>query len=458
MKDTESPGGTPITLVSADSHVGLPPKEYKKYFEAEHHAAVDAYVDDHRFYHAAFRKLGYPFSTTELEVADTRGAISAGGIVGFFDPVRRLEIVQEEGVVAEVLHPAGPISAAPFCDQGTRRVPDELRAAGTRAYNRFLEEFCSTDRRRLLGVALTYPYPDMEAAAWTVRWARDAGMAAVFPARFAGAAGDLPPLHDRSWDPFWAALHDTGLPVHIHAGHGAPQGRFIEMVEQLLDRCEETGSAAAFADLFDGPPVERRPLWQLMWGGVFDRFPNLRVVFTEIRGDWVPATLTYLDLRYEQTGRPMRLSPSEYWRRHCAIGASFMRRSDLAARNAIGADRVMFGTDYPHTEGTWPNTMDYLRLVLDDVDESEARRILGLNAIETYGLDRTYLDSLAVGLGPRPHDLLGRAGDVDRRLVDFFAHFNGLHKTGNEALDFVAASLDEDLATIGAARPVLSAS
>jgi hypothetical protein len=126
-----------------------------------------------------------------------------------------------------------------------------------------------------------------------------------------------------------------------------------------------------------------------------------------------------------------------------------MRRSDLAARNAIGAGHFMFGTDYPHTEGTWPNTIDYLRLVLDDVDESDARRILGQNAIETYGLDGTYLDSLAAGLGPRPGDLLGRAADVDRRLVEFFAHFNGLEKTSNEALDFVAASLDEDLATTG---------
>ena len=383
---TSEQNGKPFTLVSADSHAGLPPKEYKKYFEAQYQDAVDGYVYDHRIYHAAFRKLGFPFGTAELDVADKRGAITAGGVAGFFDPARRLEIVAEEGVVAEILHPAGPISAAPFCDQGTRLVSDELRAAGTRAYNRFIEEFCSTDPRRLLGVALTYPYPDMDAAVKSVRWARDAGMAAVFPARFAGVPGDLPPLFDRSWDPFFAALQETGMPLEIHAGHGAPQGKFMDKIELLLERCKETGSDVEFADFFEGPPVERRTLWQMMWGGVFDRFPNLRVVFTEIRADWLPATLAHLDRRYIETGRPMKLTPSEYWRRNCASGASFMRRSDLAARDVVGIDRMMFGTDYPHTEGTFPRSKEQVSIDFAGIPDAEVYQMVVGNAARLYGL------------------------------------------------------------------------
>lgn len=271
-------------------------------------------------------------------------------------------------------------------------------------------------------------------------------MVAVFPPRFAGVPGDLPPLHDPEWDPFWASCNETMLPVHIHAGHGAEQGKFKDKVQAILERARLTGLDADFAEVFEGLPSERRPLWQLMWGGVFDRFPNLRVVFAEVRGDWVPATLEYLDRRYEETGRPMRMRPSEYWAKHCLVGASFMRRSDLSVRKEVGVDRMMFGTDYPHIEGTWPNTLPYLRIVLDDVNEDDARRILGENAVDTYGLDREYLRGLAARVGFMPSDVLGRAANVDPRLVEYFVSHNGLAKSAKLDLEFVADSLAEDIA------------
>ncbi|MFJ6569236.1 amidohydrolase family protein [Streptomyces sp. NPDC091292] len=416
----------PFTIVSADSHVGLLPEEYRPYLDPQYRPALDDYIQDNLVFQSLFRKLGYPFPPEILDVIDTRGAISSGGVAGFWDAHRRLRIQAEDGLVAEVLHPGGPIAITPWADPGTRRVSEELRAAGTAAYNRFLADFCSVDRKRLLGVPSTYPWPDMEAAARTVRWAAEQGMVGVYPARFAGAKDDLPPIYDRSWDPFWAACAETGIKVHLHAGSGKPQGFMLTRIKGALERAGQGPDALAqiFESIFD----ERRPLWQLMWSGVFDRFPELRVVFVEIRSYWIPPTLDALTRKNEEAGGVLKLTPWEYWERNCSVTPTFMRLTDLDVRENVGLNKVMFGSDYPHAEGTWPNTLDFLRFVLDDVPETDARAILGDNAIDFYGLDRAYLENLGAQHGPKPADILGQAHTVDQGVIDHLNNRNGLNK------------------------------
>jgi predicted TIM-barrel fold metal-dependent hydrolase len=266
----------------------------------------------------------------------------------------------------------------------------------------------------------------MAAAARTVKWAAEQGMVAVYPARFAGAKDDLPPIYDRSWDPFWAACSDTGIKVHLHAGSGKPQGFMLTRIKGALEKAGQGPDALAqiFESIFD----ERRPLWQLMWAGVFDRFPDLRVVFVEIRSHWIPPTLDVLTRRNAEAGGVLKLSPWEYWERNCAVTPTFMRLSDLAVRDKVGPGKTMFGSDYPHAESTWPNTLDFLRLVLNDVPETDARAILADNAIDFYGLDREYLNNLGAQHGPKPADLLGQAHTVDPGVIDHHNNRNGLNK------------------------------
>jgi predicted TIM-barrel fold metal-dependent hydrolase len=443
-----------LVVVSADSHVGLPAPHYRQYFDPGYRDQLDSYMSDTKMYHSLLHKMGYPASADVLDVIDKRSAMLTGGVAGYFDPKRRLQEDDDDGVVAEILHPGGPISNAPLFDNSTSPSSPELRAAGVRAYNRFLAEFCSYAPDRLFGVAPVYPWPDMEAAADTVRWAKEAGMVAVWAPRMAGADNDLPPFYDKRWDPLWDALSETGLLMHIHAGWGYEQGAVMALVRDAMARAEaESGSVAeAVSQFFEDVFQERRPLWQLMWGGVFDRFPNLKVAFIEIRADWLPATLELLDRYNDRSETKLAMRPSEYWQQNCVATATFMRPSDLRARSALGLDKILFGTDYPHIESTWPNTVDFLRVVLDDVPEADARAILGGNAISLYGLDRVALEAIAARIGPRPEDVYGQRDLVDERLITHWNKVNGLGKSPNIGEQRLSQVLDLDLPQASLAR------
>jgi predicted TIM-barrel fold metal-dependent hydrolase len=435
-----------LTIVSGDSHVGLPASQYREYFEPQYRDQLDGYLADTKTYHSLVRKFGYPASADVLEIIDKRGAMLTGGVAGYFDPKRRLQEAEADGVAAEILHPGGPISNAPLFDNSTSPTTPELRAAGARAYNRFLAEFCSYSPKRLLGIPAAYPWPDMAAAADAIYWAKDTGMVGVYAPRMAGADDHLPALYDRFWDPFWAALSETGLPVHVHAGWGYAQGSVMKLVRDAMERAQsDSGSAdETVAQFFEDVFQERRPLWQLMWGGVFDRFPELKVVFIEIRADWIPATLAYLDERNASSSDHLEMTPSEYWRRNCAVTATFMRPSDIQAKESLGVDKIMFGTDFPHIESTWPNTVDFLRVVLDGVGESDARSILGENAISLYGLDRVELTAIAATVGPLPQEVFGLRNSVDERLVMYWNKVNGLAKPPTYDQSRLEAAFDDD--------------
>src|SRR5438552_3024614 len=124
----------------------------------------------------------------------------------------------------------------------------------------------------------------------------------------------------------------------------------------------------------------QRPLVHFILGGVFERFPKLRFVITETGCDWVPGLLERLDrtidqirttgqtgeIRYE-SGNKLEHLATEYFARNCYMGVSQPGPSDVAVRHVLGADRFMWGSDYPHDEGTYPFTREHLRQVFSDV-------------------------------------------------------------------------------------------
>jgi len=98
----------------------------------------------------------------------------------------------------------------------------------------------------------------------------------------------------------------------------------------------------------------------------------------------------------------LSMAPSDYYRRNIAIGASCVPRADLDLRQAIGTQQIMWGSDYPHPEGTWPNTAEYFKSTFADFPEADGRKILGENAVQFYGLDRDALQQVANEIGPEP--------------------------------------------------------
>jgi len=193
----------------------------------------------------------------------------------------------------------------------------------------------------------------------------------------------------------------------------------------------------------------RRPMWQLMLGGVFDRHPDLKLVLTEIRLDWIPATLRHLDAIYDEhaANLPAKKKPSEYWPTNCLAGASFIHKAEVGMRHEIGVETVLFGRDFPHPEGTWPNTRDYLRDAFAGVPEHDLRLMLGENAINFFGLDRDRLTEIAKRIGPTVEDITGEAPDVRPELIEGFDQRGGYLKPpeGDAKISMVDELLQEDL-------------
>jgi predicted TIM-barrel fold metal-dependent hydrolase len=159
----------------------------------------------------------------------------------------------------------------------------------------------------------------------------------------------------------------------------------------------------------------------LLWNGVLERHPDLQLVFTEGTCDWVPTVVSYLDYLYGSKDfahirQVLPRSPSEYWERQCFVGSSSVSRAETDMRYEIGVDCMMFGSDYPHVEGTWPRTFDWVAATLGGIPEVEQRKILGGNAARLYGFDLDLLEPIAQRVGIPVAEL------AERREVPSLAH------------------------------------
>ena len=150
----------------------------------------------------------------------------------------------------------------------------------------------------------------------------------------------------------------------------------------------------------------RRGLWVMIFGGVFERHPDLKLVLTEQWMDWsvtVPADMD--GLYFGPTSAALRASlprpPSDYFRSNCYVGASFMSNAEakLAIEHGL-TDNIMWGDDYPHAEGTWPDTREAVRFTFADIDAKYTQKFVGDTAIDVYGLDRVELEKVAAAIGP----------------------------------------------------------
>jgi predicted TIM-barrel fold metal-dependent hydrolase len=458
-----------LVLVSADGHNAAPPEAFRPYLEERFHPDLDDLAAENAEYVAMAVPVQRGDRSPEaMALIDGRGALAAGADdASASDMSRRLKELDAEGVVAEILLPAHSTATTPFFGTINRPHRAELRAAGARAYHRWLADQIKDADGRLHGVAEAGPCLDMDETTRELKWVAEHGFPATMLPGFT-ADSTLPPLYDAHYEPFWATCADAGLVLVIHAGWGAPQGqiqKFLDFVAKNMGGKILAGGGEALPEEVRAALVDsmnnsdesplilqlgpRRVLWQLMLGGVFDRYPDLKLVLTEIRADWLPATLDLLDAQAAKLDTPLTMRPSEYVARNCVMAPSSPHRAEIELRNEIGVDRLLFGMDFPHHEGTWPNTWDWIRDSFRGVSESDARRILGENAIDVYGLDRAKLTALAEKIGPDPADLLGDF-HVDPQLIDHFHNRAGYLRPVEEIdVASITTAFSADLAAVG---------
>jgi uncharacterized protein len=252
----------------------------------------------------------------------------------------------------------------------------ELTAAVCRAFNNWLADFCSTDRRRLKAAALLPVHDVQRATAEARRSVNELGaVALVLPNQQVNGR----PWYDRYYDPLWAEAERLRVPVAFHG---------IQMAyQEHLGRRYLDNFAMAHAV---GHPVEMMlALGSMLTGGVFERFPGLTAAFLEGHCSWVPWWLWCLDERVEKFGDderfPLKMPPSEYFRRHCYVSVDPDEAVAQYTIKAIGDENTVISTDWPHDDSAYPHAIETF-LQLDGVSEASKRKILWDNCARLYNI------------------------------------------------------------------------
>jgi predicted TIM-barrel fold metal-dependent hydrolase len=381
-----------LLVVSCDCHAGGSPDEYRVHLDPAYRARYDAWLADRDAQDARVAQaLGVRMA--EIDPGDAARGPRRGPLTGHWNASRRLDQLDADGIAAEVIFPQ-PAGAAgvpfyPFGQPANPKDPAEV-AAGCRAWNRWIAGFVagSPSPERHAGLALLGAMGDVEAAVREVEEARAAGLRGVV---VRSQPFDAPPWNHPRYEPLWAACDALEMPVHTHGGETPEYG-------------DLPGSRSIW--FTEVSWYAHRLFWLLLWSGVLERHPRLRLVFTEQFAAWVPDLLHQLDALHAgevaAMTRPgdLTLRPSEIWARQCTLGGSFLTRRECERRAAIGIENLMWGSDFPHDEGTWPRTRDALHATFDGVPEPELRAILGGNALRLYRLDAERLRPIAERVGP----------------------------------------------------------
>lgn len=433
-----------VSIVSIDGHAVMPSERWPDYLEKRFHDYLPALRAENEVNRRAMFPLNDMLLTPALDLFDYDGVYRAEGWRGAWDAGVRLAEMDREGITAEmVYHGFFRVADLGFSVMNAT-YPPEVVDAGVRAYHRWAHETFGASPDRLMLVGAVGACIDIDATMAEVGWIADHGFVGMYMPGFMAVPGQ-PPLDDPYWDRLWALCSDRGLVLVVHGGYGLDQGFAYDQIETSCRQVDDAGGGeldlvmalaqGIFSEKFFADLRHRRAMWQLMLGGVFDRHPQLKLMMTEVRADWLPATLDHLDEVYAQhrADVPSRRQPSDWWRSNCLAGVSFMHKSEVEMRHEIGVESMSFGRDYPHGEGTWPNTLDYLRDLFAGVPENDVRRILGENAVRFLGLDARRIEAIAAKVGPTIDRITGGSADISPALIAHFGDRSGYLKPAEGA-------------------------
>jgi predicted TIM-barrel fold metal-dependent hydrolase len=384
-------------VISADGHAGAPFLGYKEYLEKRWYDEFDVWA----------AKFADPWA--DLEENDIKPGVASSDSTFSWDSAKRQAALESQGIVGEVLFPN---TAPPFFPGGvlTVGVPQtraeyERRWAGLKAHNRWLVDFCAEAPGQRAGVAQVL-LNDIDDAVAEVRWLREAGLTGgiLLPG---DAVSALVPLYYPAYDPLWAVCAEMEVPVHRHANlPGEPD-------------TPATGHAGPAVGLIESNFFAQRGLAHLIFAGVFERFPELKFVVTESGAAWAPGYLAKLDSLCDLAGvkgsvteffagpalAMLSRRPSEYFATNCYLGASFMTGTEADRRHSIGVDRIMWGADLPHREGTYPFSREAMRAAFAGIPSDEVRLMLGATAASVYSFDMAGLQRFADVVGPTVEEI-----------------------------------------------------
>ena len=356
-------------IVSADTHGGASLTEYRSYLPSSLRDEFDAWASQ---------------IAPEGDLNDTNN----------WDPERRRNEQIGQGVVAGIIFPnTDPPFSLNVFERGHDRQSIDLQWEGLKAHNRWMIDHCSTEPHRLRGVVQTSPYLPEESAA-EIRWAAESGlMTGGVLVRVCPPDGAFPQLYEEHWEPVWAAAAEVGLPIQTHGGNAPVYA---------------PGPGKVAVELAEIGYWTRRGLIQFLYSGMLDRFRDLTVVLTEQAVGWIKIELPQLEwyakhvvLKHDAAGADhLERTPTQIFRDQVVFGASFPSAGEINSLREHAVDHIMWGNDYPHSEGTYPYTTEALRVAFAGRETADVARMVSTNAADLYGFDLDALAPLAAEFGP----------------------------------------------------------
>jgi predicted TIM-barrel fold metal-dependent hydrolase len=307
------------------------------------------------------------------------------GVRRLTDPHLRLKDQERDGVQAEVLY--GVLGAS------SRMNDPDAAVEVMRVYNEWLADFCSAKPGRFAGLA-SIPNNPIDAAITEVE--RVAKRGACKGLDIANSP-DLKPLWDPYWNPLWEVINASGLPLHFHTVGG--------YVPDHIRKIAMLGSDPTRASLPDAPKVElpvaraafavnitafqlnmSNVLTSMIFSGVLEKFPRIRLVLGESGIGWIPYVVWRMDAEWEDQFKDLSLTmaPSEYWKRQC--WATYQTDPiGIKLLDELGEDKIMWGSDFPHPDGVWPDSKEYVDRELAHLPAATRKKIVCDNAAALYG-------------------------------------------------------------------------
>src|SRR5262245_60462319 len=290
---------------------------------------------------------------------------------GGYDPEQHLADMRLDGVSGEVLYPSQGLFYFRVADSG-------LMSAIFSAYNDWLADFCATDRARLKGIAMIN-LDDVQDGIRELERAARLGLAGAMITEY--------PLDDRRYDrpeyePFWAAAQDLAMPLSLHTATRR-QGKIRGIGEKTIYDASSRATKVFY------PATS---MCDMIFSGVFERYPALQLVIVEFELAWVPHLLSTMDYTYRERHEEALYRftqdryPSDFF--HHNVFLSFQEDAiGIRLRDVIGVDNMMWGSDYPHSESTFPKSREILEQILAGVPTDEQAKIVGGNAARLYRFD-----------------------------------------------------------------------
>jgi len=375
----------PFAVITSDAHAGASIDTYRSYLDARHQAIFDEWRGGYR--NPQRKHIGSKKHKN-------------------WDDDERIADMDQEGVAGEIIFPntVPPFFRTSVLICGNPSAEDyRLRLEGIRAHNRWLVDFQNEHPERRAGIGLVY-LNDIDEAIADVRWIAEHGLrGGILLPHVPDDCTHILPLYAPDYDRFWAVCQDHDVVINHHGGTGNPD--YGAWPVSLPIRLLET------------PWFSTRSYGHLLLSGVFHRFPRLKYIITEAGCAWVPERLTHLDriwktvrsgfageFEFNKESMPPE-PPSFYAKRNCWYGASSASPLEIRDRDVVGVERICWGTDYPHYEGTYPYTRLSLRHTFHDVPEDDVRAMVGGNAAKLYGFDLEKLAPIVEKIGPTPEEV-----------------------------------------------------